>query len=145
MNEQPHWVCRKSSREFITYGLLSVVGYALVLGLLSFFVEVLNFQVNLSYAITYLFSYIFEYTTSNKLIFKTKHNRHILIKYLLYILTIYVMTNCIFFFYVNICEIQYQIATFLAIGTLFPIKFLFQKYLVFTNPKSAITKNMDPE
>lgn len=118
-------------RQIVIYGATSVFGYAFVMGSLWLLVEIFNLQVNASYAITYFFAYVLEYVLSVKVIFLTGYTTRSIVRYLAYIALMYGVNNLTFYVFTNLFKVEYKMAAILVILSLFPFKFLIQKYIVF--------------
>jgi putative flippase GtrA len=80
--------------------------------------------------IIYLFAYMFDYYLTLKFVFNKEHKSPALIRYVLYLVSFYVLNNLLFngFLWLNI---NHLIASMFVIAILFPLRFFVNKFLVF--------------
>lgn len=125
---------RKFNREnilfLIKYVLAGLLMYGFIFFGLMILVDVLNVNESLSFVIIYALNYPISYAINVKYIFKTKHNKARLVRYIGFIIFFYIVANIFY----NIClklNINYLVATFLAVFGLYPFKLIISKFVVF--------------
>ncbi len=121
----------KADKIFISkYLLISVIGYTLIFFGLYFFIDILNFSKTVSFIIIYAINYIIIYNIQLNYLFKTKHESKKLIKFIIYLLTFYLLANFLFNVFLKI-GFLYLISTALTIIILFPLRLLILKKVVY--------------
>lgn len=120
--------------QMFNYILASLITYGVVFLLLYFFVEIINLSYQKSYLLAYSFNYSFLYYVQKKYIFKTRHSKAKLIKFVLNIIVFFALSFlCYNFLLAN--DINYILSNFLTIILIFPLRFLSSKFIVFKTNK----------
>tara|TARA_R110002050_G_scaffold74772_5_gene160182 strand:- start:630 stop:1022 length:393 start_codon:yes stop_codon:yes gene_type:complete len=121
---------KKNKNLTIKYLLFSIVSYGFVFFGIIFLVEILNVSETISFLIIYAINYLFLYTAQNKYLFKTKHETNKLIKFLIYLISFYLLANLLFNLGIE-QGLQYLVSTALTIIILFPFRLLILKKVVY--------------
>lgn len=114
----------------VKYIFLSLVSYGFVFTGIIFLIEVLSISKIASFVIIYAINYLFLYTAQNKYLFKTKHNRKKLIRFIIYLITFYLLAIFLFSLGTKI-GLQYLFATGATILILFPLRLIILKKVVY--------------
>ncbi|SDH35809.1 GtrA family protein [Pseudomonas abietaniphila] len=116
--------------QLYKYITISGLSYAWVLSAMYFFVQIAHFPKQVSFVTTYALAYIFEYIVNLKYLYQKNHSIKTLVKFILQIAFFIAIGSIIFKGYCAM-EIHYLISTLLTAGTLLPIRFIIQKFVVF--------------
>jgi hypothetical protein len=121
----------KVSKVFLSkYIIISIIGYSIIFFGLYVFVDILNFSKSISFLVIYAFNYSFLYLVQLIYLFKKKHKPTTLIRFLVYILSFYLLVN-ILFNILTYFDIQYLISTAITVIILFPLRLLVLKKVVY--------------
>ena len=112
------------------YIIISVIGYLIIFLGLYLFVDILNINKTISFLIIYAFNYMFLYMIQLKYLFKTNHNSTKLIRFLIYLVSFYLIANLLFNSLTSF-GLQYLVAATLTIIILFPLRLLILKKVVY--------------
>jgi len=112
------------------YIIISVIGYLIIFLGLYLFVDILNINKTISFLIIYAFNYMFLYMIQLKYLFKTNHNSTKLIRFLIYLVSFYLIANLLFNSLTSF-GLQYLVAAALTIIILFPLRLLILKKVVY--------------
>ncbi|MDP1822133.1 MAG: GtrA family protein [Archangium sp.] len=117
-------------RDSAAYVAVSLVAYGLVFCLMFLLVDVLGAGRSLAFLITYAIAYVFDYFSNLKVVFRREHSRSRLVKYVIYLATFFALANGLFYL-AGYLKLHYLLETFLTLATLFPLRFLTLRYVVF--------------
>ncbi len=112
------------------YILVSIMGYASLLLLMSFFINLMSLPETISFSISYFILLIADYLLNLKFVFRTKQNKYTWAKYLLYIGFFQLLSTSAYHFLIS-TDINPYILSYLVLFSLFPLKFLATRYIVF--------------
>jgi putative flippase GtrA len=116
--------------QLIKYGLISVVGYATILGLMYVFVDIAKIDKSVSFFFVYLIAYLAEYVLNLKYLFHKTHSLGKVLKFALHIAFFLVSGTFIFKLLLGY-GLHYFVATLATAISLMPLRFLAHKFLVF--------------
>lgn len=117
-------------KEIIGYVLIAAFNYPILFSLMFIFKNYFLFDDQLCFFLSYLIAYLIAYILQTKL-FKSGHKNTIAIKYLLQIVIFFSVGNLLFFLFNGKMDINYLSATLIVICLLFPLRYLFSKFVVF--------------
>ena len=121
---------KKTFFEVFRYGIVTIISYVLIVGLIFLLTNHLNLGEKVSYLIALTLAYIGIYISFNKFVFKITHNRKMLIRFLIVLGLSWIANNLLFAFWIDIMIIAYPVATALNTVTLGIFRFLAQKFYV---------------
>ncbi len=121
---------KKTFFEIFRYGIVTIVSYIFIVGLIFILTNYLGLGEKISYLIALTLAYIGIYISFNKFVFKTTHNKKMLIRFLIVLGLSWVANNLLFAFWIDILLIAYPIATALNTFVLGIFRFLAQKFYV---------------
>lgn len=116
--------------QFYKYISISVLGYASILLSMFLLVDILHTNKSLAFLVTYILAYTAEYLLNLKYLFYKDHNIKILIKFLIQIFLSLAIGSIVFRVFL-LLNINYLVSTLLTAGSLLPVRFMIQKFLVF--------------
>ncbi len=121
---------KKTFFEIFRYGIVTIVSYIFIVGLIFILTNYLGLGEKISYLIALTLAYVGIYISFNKFVFKTTHNKKMLIRFLIVLGLSWVANNLLFAFWIDILLIAYPIATALNTFVLGIFRFLAQKFYV---------------
>lgn len=117
-------------RDSAAYVAVSLAAYALVFSLMFVFVDVAGLGKSLAFFITYAIAYVFDYVSNLRVVFRREHSRERLVKYVVYLAVFFGLANGLFYV-VSLLHLHYLLETFITLATLFPLRFLTLRFVVF--------------
>ncbi|NLZ24527.1 hypothetical protein GX888_02155 [Candidatus Dojkabacteria bacterium] len=112
------------------YILISIIGYTSLGLLMLFFQSVLKLSNTLSFSLSYFLLLIFDYISNLRFVFKTKYSKNTILKYILYIVFFqFLSTGC--YYLLNKLHLDSYLTSYIVMFSLFPLKYLTTKYIVF--------------
>jgi len=120
----------KKIKELFGYILIAAFNYPILFGLMFMFKNYFLLKDQLCFFFSYLIAYLIAYILQTKL-FKSGHKNRIAVKYLLQIVIFFSIGNLLFFIFNGKMDINYLWSTLAVICLLFPLRFLFSKFVVF--------------
>jgi len=120
----------KRHKEIIGYALIAAFNYPILFGFMFIFKNYFLFEDQLCFFLSYLIAYFVAYILQTKL-FKSGHKNSIAFKYFLQIVIFFSVGNLLFFLFNGKMDLNYLLATLIVIGLLFPLRYLFSKFVVF--------------
>ena len=121
---------KKTFFEVFRYGIVTIVSYIFIVGLIFILTNYLGLGEKISYLIALTLAYVGIYISFNKFVFKTTHNKKMLVRFLIVLGLSWVANNLLFAFWIDILLIAYPIATALNTFVLGIFRFLAQKFYV---------------
>lgn len=118
-------------RRFIKYGLVAIIGYSVLFIGTFLLVEVFNFSESLSYFLVVTFDYVVVYFLNLKFVFGADFSKGSAIKYIIYLLSSWLINNVFFILMVDILNIYYVFSILINIILFSLIKYFIQKKLIF--------------
>lgn len=121
---------KELSTQIIRYICISIFSYGFIFISLYILVDIFQVNESLSFMLIYGVVYLLLYSIQLKFLFKTSHQKRRLVKFILSLLTFYIISNLLYnlFLYTNI---NYLISTALTVMILAPLRFLTSKYYVY--------------
>ena len=113
----------------VRYILVSTLLYIYVFFLLWVLVDMLFMDSLLAYFIVYLSVYTLDYLLTLRWVFKKKHNKVIIIKYLIYLIAFLVLNTLIY--EIISSYIYYLYAAFIVAILIFPLRYLISSKWVY--------------
>jgi putative flippase GtrA len=120
----------ENKKLFIKYILVSLLSYGFVFSGLILFVDVFNINKSIAFIVIYAVNYLFLYIIQLKYLFKTKHRKNKLIRFISSILFFYFLANIFYNIGLKL-ELNYLLATSITIVILFPFRLVTSKFIVF--------------
>lgn len=121
---------KELNSQGIKYILISLIGYGYVFISLYMLVTIFKINESISFMIVYGILYLALYFIQLKFLFKTKHNKHKILKFCFSLIFFYLIANVLYNFFTGI-GLKYLLATLLTIIILMPTRFLISKYFVY--------------
>lgn len=121
---------RKTFFEVFKYGIVTIISYIFIVALIFILTNYLGLGEKISYLIALTLAYVGIYISFNKFVFKTTHNKKMLVRFLIVLGLSWVANNLLFAFWIDILLIAYPIATALNTFVLGIFRFLAQKFYV---------------
>ncbi len=121
---------KKTFFEVFRYGIVTIVSYIFIVGLIFILTNYLGLGEKISYLIALTLAYVGIYISFNKFVFKTTHNKKMLVRFLIVLGLSWVANNLLFAFWIDILLIAYPVATALNTFVLGIFRFLAQKFYV---------------
>lgn len=121
---------KKTFFEVFRYGIVTIISYIFIVGLIFILTNYLGLGEKISYLIALTLAYVGIYISFNKFVFKTTHNKKMLVRFLIVLGLSWVANNLLFAFWIDILLIAYPIATALNTFVLGIFRFLAQKFYV---------------
>ncbi len=116
--------------ELFKYGLVSVLGYGMVIGGNYLLVEFLHIAPPVAYIIVLSVTYICMYIINLKFVFKKEHSRKSVISFLAFILVFWILNNILFNIFYR-AGIHYIYAACINIVAFSLLRFFTLKKIVF--------------
>jgi putative flippase GtrA len=113
------------------YLSISIGMYIAVFSAMYILVDLLKIDKALAFVVTYFFAYIATYLINLNYLFYEDHSWHIVAKFIIHII-FFLGSGSLLFKLLTDLGLHYLIATFLTALALLPLRFIAQKYFVFT-------------
>ncbi len=121
---------KKTFFEVFRYGIVTIVSYIFIVGLIFILTNYLGLGEKISYLIALTLAYVGIYISFNKFVFKTTHNKKMLVRFLIVLGLSWVANNLLFAFWIDILLIAYPMGAALNTFVLGIFRFLAQKFYV---------------
>ena len=119
-------------KHFIKYSIVSFFIYAFTIGGTYFLVEKVGLLSQISYLIIVTMQYIATYIANTKFVFLVEFSKEKVIKYILYLIIMWLFSNLVFNVLVECFNINYLIAIIFNLFILGLFKFFIQRKYIFT-------------
>ena len=121
----------KAQKSFyLRYFGISLISYLYTLSGLFLLIEFLEINEVVSFILVYGSAYLFLYTVQLKYLFNKKHNNKKLLRYLISIISFYILANVLYNLGL-ILNFSYILSAILSMGILIPILSIVYKYFVY--------------
>lgn len=123
-----HFIGQK--KFYLRYLAISIISYLYTLSGLFLLVEFLAINEVISFILVYGSTYLILYTVQLKYLFNKKHNKMKLIRYLMSIISFYILANVLYNLGL-LLSFPYILSAVLGIGLIIPLRIIVYKYYVY--------------